>query len=100
MLTQSEYEKAVTDSMVKVAKINEEVFEDIILSINHTLRHGKVAFSLVKNYKMVEYLEGNCKLAWDHVVSKYVPKTAPSVLKLKKKFANSKLDSVKKHPDE
>ena len=44
--TQSEYEKAVTDvdkEKVKVGDLNEEAFEDIVLSMNHTLRQGKVA---------------------------------------------------------
>ena len=33
-------------------------------------------------------------------MAKYSPKTAPSLLKLKKNFANSQLESVDKHPDE
>ena len=44
--TQSEYEKTVTDGdkeQVKIGDRNEEAFEDIILSINHTSRQGKVA---------------------------------------------------------
>jgi len=64
--TQSEYEKVVTNITAKVmeiADLNEETFEGIILCVNHTFRHRKVAFSLVKNCKMLEYPEGNCKLA-------------------------------------
>ena len=84
----------------KLAELNEQAYEEIILSINHVTRQGKVAFSLVKNCKSLEYPEGNCKLAWDRLVAKYAPKTAPSLLKLKKKFANSKLETAEKHPDE
>ena len=84
--------------IVELADKNEEAFEDIILSINHTTTEGKVAFSLVKNCKTASYPEGSCKLAWDRLLAKYAPKTAPSLLKLKKKFANSKLGS--EHPDE
>ena len=84
----------------KLAELNEEAFEDIILSINHTSKQGKVTFSLVKNCKTSEYPEGNCKLAWDRLVAKYTPKTAPSLLKLKKKFANSKLESIDVYPNE
>ena len=101
--TQSEYEKAVTDGnkeQIKIGDLNEEAFEDIVLSINHTSRQGKVAFSLVRNCRTSKYPEGNCKLAWDRLVAKYAPKTAPSLLKLKKEFANSKLDDNDKHPDE
>lgn len=86
--------------IVKRAELNQEGCEDIILSINHTTRQGKVAFSLVKNCKTTEYPEGNINLMWSRLEAKYAPKTAPSLLKLKKKFANSKLDSIEKHPDE
>jgi len=54
-----------------------------------------------ENCKSVEYPEGNCKLAWDHLIAKYAPKSAPSLLKLKKQFANCKLkdENIKYHPD-
>ena len=92
--TEREYEKAVLDKdqpTVKRGELNEQAYEDIILSINHTSGQGKVAFSLVKNCVSDEYPKGNCKLAWDRLVVKYAPKTAPSLLKLKKKFHNSRL---------
>ena len=75
--TESEYEKAVTDKdkpTVKRGEINEQAYEDIILSINHISGQGKVAFSLVKSCVSDEYPEGNCKLAWDRLVAKYAPK--------------------------
>ena len=101
-----EYEKAVAEGKksgedtVKFNDLNEEAFEDIILSIDHTMKQGRVAFSLVKNCKTAKHPEGNCKLAWDRLVAKYSPKTAPSLLKLKKNFANSQLEKVEMHPDE
>ena len=88
------------DKIIILKNLNKEGFNDIILSIDHTSKQGKVAFSLVKNCKTAKYPEGNCKLAWDRLVAKYSPKTAPSLLKLKKNFANSQLESVDKHPDE
>ena len=91
---------ATSKKIVKLGDANEEAFEDVILSINHTTKQGKVAFSLVKNCKTSDYPEGNCKLAWDRLVAKYAPKTAPSLLKLKKQFANSKLGDAEMHPDE
>ena len=101
--TQSEFEKAVSVGDTKVEKyvdLNEESHEGIILSINHISRQGNVAFSLVKNCKTDKYPQGNYKLAWDRLVAKYAPQTAPSLSKSKKKCANSKLDDVEKHPDE
>jgi len=91
---------ATSKKIVKLGDANEEAFEDVILSINHTTKQGKVAFSLVKNCKTSDYPEGNCKLAWDRLVAKYAPKTAPSLLKLKKQFANSRLGDAEMHPDE
>ena len=101
-----EYEKAVAnvrksrDDIIRFNNLNEEAFEDIILSIDHTAKQGKLAFSLVKNCKTATYPEGNCKLAWDRLVASYSPKTAPLLLKLKKNFANSQLEGVEMHPDE
>ena len=93
-------EKESWDNIIKFNDLNEEAFEDIILSIDHTTKQGKAAFSLVKNCNTAKYPEGNCKLAWDCLVAKYSPKTAPSFLKLKKKFANSQLESAETHPGE
>ena len=91
---------AASKKVVNLGDKNEEAFEDVILSVNHTTKEGKVAFSLVKNCKTSDFPEGNCKFAWDRLVAKYAPKTAPSLLKLKKQFANSKLGDADKHPDE
>ena len=107
ILTESEYQGAIarpdaadSKDIKKRSELNKQAFEDIILSINHMTKQGKVAFSLVKNCKSSDYPEGNCKLAWDRLVAKYAPKTASSLLKLKKQFANSKLGDVNTHPDE
>ena len=98
--TDSEYQAATSNADIKkLVELNEEAYEDIILSISHSTKQGKIAFSLVKNCKTIEYPEGNCKLAWDRLIAKYAPKTAPSLLKLKKQFANSNL-TKEVHPDE
>lgn len=46
------------------------------------------SFNLVKTCEPAKYPEGNCKLAWDSLVANYLPKTAPSLLELKKNVAN------------
>ena len=103
ILTAEEYEKAVADGrksgddVVKFNGLNEDAFEDSILSIDHARKQGKVAFSLIKNCKTAKYPEGNCKLAWNLLVTKHSPKTAPLLLKSKKKFAISQLESVETH---
>ena len=65
-------------------------------SINTSSSVGKVAFGLVTNMKSDDFLEGNCKVAWDRLVSKYAPHTASSRLKLKSEFHDSKLESIDK----
>ena len=55
---------AESKKIVDLANKNEEAFEDIILSIDHTTTEGKVAFSLVKNCRTASYPEGSCKLLW------------------------------------
>ena len=88
------------DELKNAHNLNVQAYRDIMLSVKHDSKHGKVAFGLIKNCKSKEYPEGNAKRAWDRLQSKYAPETAPSLLKLKKKFANSKLQHDETHPDE
>lgn len=81
-------------------KLNEVAFEEILLSINGQTKPGRIAFSLVDNCVSDDQPEGNCKVAWERLVHKYSPKTAPSYIQLKKNFANSKLLSVGANPEE
>ena len=103
---QEEYESALEGDedldkkIVKLGEFNELAYEDLILSINTSYYVGNVAFKLVKNAKSKDFLEGNCKVAQDRLVSKYAPHTASSLLKLKSEFHNSKLESIDKVPNE
>ena len=54
---------AESKKVVELADKNDEAFEDIILSMDHTTAEGEVAFSLIKNCKTASYSEGSCKLA-------------------------------------
>ena len=74
--------------------------EDLILLIKTSSFVGKVAFRLVRNAKSADFLQGNCKVAWDRLVSKYALHTASSLLKLTSKFHSSKLKSIVKDQDE
>ena len=91
---------AKNKTTIKLWKLNELAFEDIILSINHTTNQGKTAFHLVDNSVTNEQPDGNCKIAWQKLTQKYLPKTAPSYIKLKKEFANSTLGDASTPPDE
>ena len=100
--TQNEYENALEGDLdfnkkiIKLGELNEVASEDFILLINTSSSVGKVVFRLVRNAKISDFLEGNCKVAWDRLVSNYVPHTALSLLKLKRKFKNNKLVPIKK----
>ena len=87
------------DKNAKLSELNKQAFENIVLSINHTTKQGKIMFSLVKNCTNSTYLEENCKVAWDHMVAKCAPKTAPSLLNLKKRFDNCVLNDMDRNPD-
>ena len=99
---QEEYESTLERNedlnkrIVKLGELNELAYEDLILSINTSSSVGKVVSGLVKNAKSDDFLEGNCKAAWDRLVSKYALHTASSLLKLKSKLHNSKLEYVDK----
>lgn len=85
---------------LELFKLNEKAYEDLLLSIDGESKSGKVAFNLVDNAVTPENPDGNCKIAWDRLVNKYAPKTAPSYIHLKKEFANSKLKSAAHNPDD
>ena len=53
----------------KLGELNEFAYEDLILLINISSSVGKVALGLVKNAKSEDFLERNCKMAWDRLVS-------------------------------
>ena len=84
--------------IVKLGELNKLAYEDLIL-INTSSSIGKVAFGLVKYAKSEDFLEGNCKVAWDRLVSEYTLHTVLSLLKLKSEFHNNKLESIDKDHD-
>ena len=57
-------------------------------------------FGLARNAKSADFPEGNCKIAWDRLISKYTSYTTQSLLKLNGEFCKSKLESIEHYPDE
>ena len=55
---------AANKSIIKLWKLNELEYKNIILSINHMTNQGKAAFHLVDNSVTPEQPDGNCKIAW------------------------------------
>ena len=64
-------------------RLNEKAYEDLLLSIDGETKTGKVAFNLVDNAVTTANPEGDSKIAWDRLINKYAPKTAPSYIQLK-----------------
>ena len=71
---------------VKLGESNELAYKDLILSINTSFSVGKIALGLVRNAKNADFLEGNCKIAKDRLVSKYAPHMALSFMNSKMSF--------------
>ena len=92
-------ERENQDTVIKLGKLNKLAYTDLLLSINTDTDYGKIAFKLVKNSKNSDFPEGNCNLAWARLTTKYAPRTAPSLLKLKREFNESSLENVRKDPD-
>ena len=77
--TQDKYQNALEgdadldEKIIKLCELKELLYEDLILFSNTSSSVGKVAFGLVRNAKSADFLEGNCKIVWDRMVSKYTP---------------------------
>ena len=75
----------------KLRELNEDAYEDLILSINGETEVGRVVFQLVRGAKTDELADGDAKEAWDRLTGKFEAQTAPSRLLLKSKINNLKL---------
>ena len=90
---------AIGKEQKRLRELNELAYEDLILFIDGTTDAGRVAFSIVRGSKSNELKDGDACLAWKRLNDKYESKSAPSRLKLKKEFNNSKLQNLKEDPD-
>ena len=78
---------------------NERLYEELLLSIDGNEKTARVAFNLVKLAKTKDLADSNAALAWKRLKEKYATKSAQTLLRLKKKFVNSKLE-LKTDPEE
>ena len=75
----------------KLRELNEDAYEDLILSINGETEVGRVVFQLVRGAKTKKLADGDAKEAWDRLRGKYEARTAPSRLLLKSKIQGLRL---------
>ena len=84
---------------VKNYEASVSVYSDLLLSMDASSSAGKVAFLLVHHAVTIDNPEGDPKSAFDKLMKKFEPKTAPNFIALEKKFANSKLVHDEEDPD-
>ena len=72
------------DDEKKVLKKAELALEEIFVSIDTTKHAGKTASNLVKN-------ESDCKVAWEKLLRKFEPTTAPSRISMKNQYHTARL---------
>ena len=63
MAAEADPSDASNKSIIKLWKLNELAFENVILSINHTTNQGKTACHLADDSITPEQPDGNCKIA-------------------------------------
>ena len=70
IVTEGDPTDATNKPIINLWKLNKLAYEDIILSINHTINQGKTAFHWVDNSITPEQPGGNCKIAWQKLRQK------------------------------
>ena len=72
-------------------KLNEDAYEDLILSINREIEVGRFVFQLVHGSITDALSDGDSKEAWARLTGKFEAHTAPSRLLLKSKINSLRL---------
>ena len=87
----SERDATVKKEKEKLRDLNEEAYEDLILSISGETDVGRVVFQLVRGAKTSNLKDGDAREAWEQLEGKYEAKTAPSRLLLKREINNLRM---------
>ena len=85
---------------IRITNLNKEAFEELIWSIDTSTAAGKVTFLIIKRCNTKNYPNENAQKDWKWLCDKYIDKGAPTLIKIKRKFANSRLKKNTKDPDE
>jgi len=89
----------VEKKKIEICKLNELVFEALVLSIITSQAEGRVAFHSICSCRLTDYKNGNAADAWKCLITKYVPKMAPMKLELKLEFQQTRLRDASKDPN-
>ena len=83
-----------------IKDLYKEGFEELILSIDTRTAAGKVSICIIQGCKQKDYTNGNALKAWKHLYDKYIYNSAPTLLKINRKLAKSRLKKYTKDPEE
>jgi hypothetical protein len=81
-----------------IIELNEIAYIELILSIDVKASSGKVAFNITRECKTKDYPDGNGAIALEGLKNRYEPISAPSMVKLQKKFRELSLKKGQ-HPE-
>ena len=77
---------------VKLQRLNEEAYEDLIMAMpDGSTKHGRVVFSLVKNSKPKEHVDGCARTAWSESEKRFQPEGHQSKVILKRQLMKIKM---------
>ena len=76
---------------MRLRRINDEAYLDLINSMDCDTEAGKIDFSVVKGSKNEEYEDGNALVAYTNLKSKYLPSTTIDLMKLENEYQGSKM---------
>ena len=85
---------------IRIRYLNKEAFEELILSIDTSTYAGKFSIRVIKECKTNDYPNGNATKAWKRFCDKYIDKSSPTLINIKRKFAKSRLKKNTKDPEE
>ena len=71
----------------------------MILSIDTSTAAGEVYFSIIKGCNTKYYPNGNTRKSWKRICDKYINKSAPTIIKIKRKVSKSRLKKNTKDPE-
>jgi thermostable 8-oxoguanine DNA glycosylase len=77
--------------VIKNADLNKLPFTELILSIDVSNSSGKIAIGIFKSCKTKDYEDGNARQAWEKFKKKFVPVSAPTLVKTERMFRESTL---------
>jgi Ankyrin repeats (3 copies) len=83
--SKSDDEKALQ----KLKEDNENAFHELLLSMDTSTVEDKLAFKLAMSSKTTDYKDGHAGNLVEKLIKKFMPKTAPTLVKLHKEFYSS-----------